>query len=532
MNTFIERHRADIHGVLSGFDRVRFRGTRRSVSFPKGVMTLLYVLKILLKDFAAFFEGQTTKLKASTEKIAKATPVGHVHYVNRPGENKDAIVARLVEEHRVPDDYSGLVAVLSCVEPCDTFQIYRNREEQKLEVRSIFHKCLHYYLYIRHPKFGFMHIRIQSWFPFRVQICMNGREWLAKQLDEAGIAYTRYGNSFAWVGDFKAAQQLFDSQLQTVWPEMLSGLLREYHPGFVQLTEEMQLREPYWTSEQTEWATDVSFRSAETLERLFPRLVRHAILGLGCADTMRFLQQKLTRRGTIAGQVKKDVVNDVKARAEGTRVKHRLGANSVKMYDKPGASGQKNTILRIETTIHNAESLKVYRPKEGKPEGPLQWRSLRRGVADLYRRCELSQKTNEAYLEAMAVVDAPETLGSVATPLSERATRKGRRYRGLQVLSAADCRVLQVLNRGEFTIAGIRNRDLRAALDGPTSADAKERKQQSARASRWFALMQAHGLIQKVNKSHRYTMTAKGRLCATAVLAAADANIQTLALAA
>ena len=213
------------------------------------------------------------------------------------------------------------------------------------------------------------------------------------------------------------------------------------------------------------------------------------------------------------------------------RVKHRVGANSVKMYDKPGSSAEV-TVLRAETTIHNAEGLKVYRPTEGNPDGPMRWLPLRRGVADLQRRCALSQRANEAYLEAMAVVDAPETLGTVLMPLSRRVQRQGRRFRGLQVLSAADRQVLAVLNRGAYTILGIRNRDLRTALYGPAPHDAKARKQQSARVSRWLALMQAHGLIHKVNRSHRYMMTAKGRLCATAVLTATDATIQSFAQAA
>ena len=79
---------------------------------------------------------------------------------------------------------------------------------------------------------------------------------------------------------------------------------------------------------------------------------------------------------------------------------------------------------------------------------------------------------------------------------------------------------------------GIRNRDLSEALYGKVPDDPSQRKQQSARVSRWFALMRAHGLIHKVNRSHRYTMTERGRLCATALLTATDANIQTLALAA
>lgn len=531
MKTFLQRHQADIYGVLSGFDRVRFRGTRRAVSFPKGVMGLLWMFRILLKNLAQFLQGHTKQLRSATEELAKGTPVGRVHYLNSSSESKEEVVARLVRQHEVADDFTGLVAVLSCVEPCRTFGVYRNREQKKLELRSMFRKCLHYYLYIRHPKLGLLHIRIQSWFPFQVQVCMNGREWLTKQMDEAGIEYVRQDNTFGWVADFAAVQELFDAQMRTDWSAMLSALLREYHPVYVQLMEQLKLPEPYWTSEQTEWATDVSFRSAAALARLYPRLVRHAVHGLGCADTMRFLQQKLTKSGAIPRWLKKEVVTDFKVRPEGMRVKHRVGANSVKMYDKPGLPLE-ITVLRVEATIHHAEGLKVYRPTEGNPDGPMRWLPLRRGVADLFRRCELSQRANEAYLEAMAVVDAPETLGTVVTPLSQRVERRGRRFRGLQVMSADDRQVLAALNRGEYTIMGIRNRDLRAALYGQAPQDAKERKQHSARVSRWLALMQAHGLIHKVNRSHRYMMTDKGRLCATAVLAATEANIQTFAQAA
>jgi len=118
-------------------------------------------------------------------------------------------------------------------------------------------------------------------------------------------------------------------------------------------------------------------------------------------NSMRFLQQRLTKSGELDSRFPGEVVSDLKTRQEGTRVKHRLGLNSVKMYDKFGV------VLRIETTIHVAEGLKVYRPKESDPEKKLAWQPLRRSVADLHRRCELSRKANEAYLEALALRGSP-----------------------------------------------------------------------------------------------------------------------------
>jgi hypothetical protein len=524
MKTFVRQHEASIHGVLSGFDRLRFRGTLRSISFADGFFRFLCVLGILLKALAAFLDGTSRKLRLATERLAKTTPVGKVVYLSGT-RDKQQVVDDLIRKHAVADDFTGLIAVLSCVENCRSFELRKNADAAKLQVESAFRKCLHYYLYLRHPQFGRMHLRIMTWFPMQVQICLNGREWLARQLDAAGIAYERRDNCFAWVSDFARAQALFDEQVRTDWPKTLSELLREVHPEFETLRAGLQLRDYYWTAEQTEVATDVAFRSKEALEPLYRRLLRHAIEGLSSADVMRFLQQRLTKSGAVPGSFRAEVVSDLQTRQEGTRAKHRLGSNSVKMYDKFGV------VLRVETTIHQAEGLKVYRPKENDPEQKLAWRPLRRGVADLHRRFELSRRSNEAYLEAMSVVQCAETLGELTARASVSVTKRGRRYRGLNVLSAEDARLLQAIGRGEHAIAGFRNRDVRQALYGRARSDA-EAKRQSGRTTRRLQLLRAHGLIRKVAKSQRYRITALGRKLASAVACARERSLTALSNAA
>jgi hypothetical protein len=74
--------------------------------------------------------------------------------------------------------------------------------------------------------------------------------------------------------------------------------------------------------------------------------------------------------------------------------------------------------------MNNETDFKVYRPKEGEPEGVLEWRSLRKGIADLYRRAEVCQAANERYLNALASVDDSVTLqellekNQVTTPIT------------------------------------------------------------------------------------------------------------------
>ena len=62
-------------------------------------------------------------------------------------------------------------------------------------------KCLHLYHYYEHPVFGRCHLRLQSWYPFTVDVCLNGRAWLARQMDAEGLAYGRADNCFVALKD-------------------------------------------------------------------------------------------------------------------------------------------------------------------------------------------------------------------------------------------------------------------------------------------------------------------------------------------
>ena len=112
---------------------------------------------------------------------------------------------------------------------------------------------------------------------------------------------------------------------------------------------------------------------------------------------------------------------------EGLRVKHAVGSNSVKMYDKQGC------VLRVETTINDAWDIKVYRPKEGDSGGGKGWRYLRKGVADLYRRAQFSQSANERYLAALGTAEDK-------TPLRDLGPMRAARAEDLRGLGITDRR--------------------------------------------------------------------------------------------
>jgi hypothetical protein len=225
------------------------------------------------------------------------------------------------------------------------------------------------------------------------------------------------------------------------------------------------------------------------------------------------------------GRFSGEVLTDLKDRPEGLRLKHTVNGNSVKMYDKQGS------VLRFETTINQVREFKVFRGTQADPDKK-EWRPLRKGVADLHRRAQVSQASNDRYAKAMAAVEQATPLKDLAQPLCVAVRKKGRRARALNPLSSGDASLFQAVARGEFAINGLRNRDIRALLYGGEAADEAEARRRSASVGRKLALLRAHGLIRRVSKTHRYQVTDQGRLAITALLAAAEANATTLAKAA
>jgi len=500
MQQFLERYHDCIRGVLRGFDRVLFRGTLRRISSVAGLSSYFSYREIRLVDFRGWAEDLTARVRKASEAVVERAG-RPLHYVAGRAVRKEDLARTIAERDNIRE---GLICGFTAVEPCMSFDIHRNRERKRLELVARERRCLWVYHYLMHPQLGFMHARIQTWAPFTVKICINGREWLARHMSKAGIDFVRKRNCFIDIANVESVQQLALQQLRTNWPRLLDGIVEQLNPLHQELFRDYPLPY-YWSADETEWATDIMFRSTQQLSALYPSLLRQAISGFQSDDVMRFLGQ-IHPDQRSRPNFKGEVVSDVKRRPEGIRIKHRLNANSIKMYNKEGS------VLRIETTINNARDLKVYRPPHDKPRGKHEWKRMRKGVADLHRRAMLSDASNHRYIEALAPLSTDATLAQLMQPLCQPTYRNGRRCRGLNPLAKQDRDALAAVCRGEFAISGLRNKDLRVLLY-PTAKDndAHACRCTAAKATRMLGLLRAHRIIKKLPKSHRYTLTDKGR---------------------
>ena len=506
---FVERHQRDVIGVLHGWDRLRLQGTLRSLYYPPVMECYLKQGGVLWKDFKRFATDLTGRVRQAAEALAEKRHRPMIYLASSRTSKEDE--ARQIQQR--DGIKTGLIAIMSCVEPCRRWCMRGNRATKKLELSIDWGKCIHLYFYWIHEELGFLHLRLQTWFPFLIQVCVNGREWLGRQMDKAGIAYRREENCFPWIGDVRRAQELMERQQGTDWPRVLSGLVKQCHPLHKEISRPIE-REYYWTAAQSEYATDVMFRDRGALERIYPSLVHHAVMSFGAEQVMRYMG----RSGRVG--VNDEVVTDRRRRSVGVRVKHWLNKNSLKFYDK-------GSVLRDEVTINEPKDFRVWRRAENKPSSNKQWRVLRRGVADFSRRAEVSRKATDRHLTALAAVDVQSTLAQEAVQVCRAVRREGHRYRALNPFGETDAELLAAVNRGEFAINGFRNRDVRARLYVPTE-DKRRERQQMAAVGRKLRLLRAHGLIAKVSKTHRYVVTEKGRNIITALLAARQASTEKL----
>jgi len=217
-----------------------------------------------------------------------------------------------------------------------------------------------------------------------------------------------------------------------------------------------------------------------------------------------------------------EVVSDYKDRPEGVRVKHQAYGNSVKVYDKGGS------LLRIETTINNPGAFQSYRSSEGDPEGPKSWRPMRKGVADMHRRAEVSGQSNDRYADALASLDTSTPIVQLAAKVCRPARKDGKRYRALRPWSEQDRRLLESISDGKFAVEGFCNRDLASRLYPSKSAAQTERGRIASKVSYRLRILRAHGLIRKSPGRRRYQMTTKGRQIVTALLQTQHATLQQL----
>ncbi len=517
---FIEKYQDETSGILHAFDRLLFTGHLTKFFSDKGMYYYLSQKQILLIDYKTFVAQQTRLLRQHIEQLANQSNVD-IKYINDSKTSKDEIAKKALSKHPTQQ---GLISIISTQEVSNSFSLVKNNLKKELELVKQLRKHLHYYCYYMDAEFGWMFAKIQSWYPFKIQIYVNGREYLKRQLDQLGIAYKAYENSLIWVADLNKAQQLADKLIQKKWDRFLNVFARRLNVHLPQI-EQIMNGGYNWFIHQCEYASDVLFKERNKLESLYTNLLQHATYFKGGEDIYSFFGRNLH------GNSKKEVTGNTKRFIQGFRVKHYLDRNSIKMYDK-------HTLLRIETTINHSRAFKIYKTVERKGKKIKDWVPMGKSVSNLYRYTQVAQSANMKYLNSLTSVPPTAAIGRQIEQISQRTCVKSknhtqRYFAALNLLSKSMCLVLEAINDGRFCIQAFSNKQLRELLieKGVLQLDRSKPdsvKKLSGKVTRLLAKLKAHKLIYKVSRSCKYKLTKLGQQVCNIILQFKKLELQIL----
>lgn len=497
MKSLIERFASLVKGCITGFDRIVFKGFIIPLMTTQGAMSFCRANRILNKDYRSWMMKQTRLIVDAADQYAKANCGKGVTPIATWRIRKEQLAH---ERQQAEQIRNGLIGVWSCLESAFSFRA-RFSKAGYPQLQNYSTRCKHLYFYLDHPEYGFMNIRFQTWFPYHIQVCLNGREWLRRGLEQQKIEFLAKGNKLLHISDYQSAQNILKKQLDVRFSTVLNGFLPTVFPMMHEVLGPHLSY--YWTMWQSEWATDLIFESPIALNSIADSLLRHAHMTGTSTRVLRYLDRPLTLAGNPPRRSTEEVLTRVTAYNDGVRVRHWVDANSVKVYNE-------QNVLRVETTINNPGKFKVNRHKRGQGQTePKSRLPLRKGVMDIPLRAIVSQEVNDRFMNDLSALKDESPAKQLIDEICCQRAHSGHRFRALDP-TGKDRELIQAIADPKFRICGITNKMLRQTLSDSNFGAGRSAKQFSAKLSRYFRLLRAHGIIRKLPRQNRYQLTPKG----------------------
>jgi hypothetical protein len=486
---FLTKFASLIVCTLNCFDRVIFKGHLAMASSRELERFVDYVLRVRRSHFIKVLApSYSDRLVEHAQRFAKKA--GRTYRYRTGSFRKEHWAQQLIREQRIE---RGLVGILCTQETCNSFKLVPGDQRPCFVSCPRAQRVLYYYFL--DPQLGLLHVRLQTWAPFTLQVYVNGHDWLAQQLVRLGLGFVQKDNAFTQLDDPVKAQRQADRFAHLDWVKILGRYGRLVNPLLVK---ELACYRVRWVVDQAEFATDLLFASPGVLTGLYQKLLQFATLTFTPKDILGFLGRKWDRR--FDGDVQTAVKTD---RLLGTRIKHRMTKNWLKMYDKFGQ------ILRVETVINRPKEFSVYRTRHHRDgSNSVGWFPMNKDVGSLVHYQEQALACNRRYLDALAIVADPAPAYQELRQLTEPKVVAGRSLAGFNPARREDVRLFTAVLDGDHIARGFRNPDVRAALFGDGGPD---KARHSAAVGRLLKRLHARHLLAKIPRTRRWRVTERGR---------------------
>jgi hypothetical protein len=340
----------------------------------------------------------------------------------------------------------------------------------------------HYYFYLQDQQWGPAFVKVGTYLPYPVRVYLNGHEWVKQQLRREGIAFESLDNGFRWSADPVRLQQVCDAlgpaDVQAFFDRWSQRLPWPLTPAD---------RAAGYAHRLTIWQLEVSltqvFRRPLWGRRFFEALIR-ANLDLGRPDQVSLLFPIHRTRRTPpppAGYRTRVITAGV---IPGLYVAYKR--SHIKQYFKEAQA------LRTETTIND--------PKDFQPNKSLHTLPQLRAIG---------HHVNTRLLEVEQLADADVLANSLFERLQyPTTTETGQRAAALRFGDPRVHALLSALCGFSHVPGGFRHRDLRPLVAGLLSRDLEA----YSRCAMTYDLrrLRLHGLIERIDGTHRYTITPTG----------------------
>lgn len=474
------KYKNKISGTLTCYDRITVSGNLTTLCYAQGMTGYLYSQGIKIFDYPKFAEPFRNQIRENAEKIAKDNNI-EIEFVPNTDTRKESIIAKKIEQR---GNQPGMVHVLSAMETCPTYKPWHDKTTGATYLRGTTSKCLTYYFYFINKVLGLCYVRVPTWLPCRLQIYFNGHNWLANKLQVAGLKYKMLDNAFIEISDWEKANEISQHLDIKELHQELNAFASKFCPVYKTFK---QLY--HWTIMQCECATDIVFKEMKDLQAIYSQLVSTAIHTVKPDNIVTFLGKKLNPL------YQGEVGNNYHLRIEGTRIKHNMQKNSIKMYDKYG------TILRIETATSDVSFFKHFREvvhRDGtrtEKDAPMQ-----KTIYSLTPLQAILQAANRRYLEFISAIEDQKVGREKLNQITTKTIKENRTYRGFNFFDKNDEQLLQTIARGEFNIYGFRSKHFKQFIN-----------KNSSQISRIIKRLHVHGLIKKVRNTYKYYLTQLGK---------------------
>src|ERR1700722_6101887 len=255
--------------------------------------------------------------------------------------------------------------------------------------------------------------------------------------------HQRPDNAFVRIDDWVRAQELADR----LSPDQLHRTLDRYADQCCPVSDVFG-QSYHWSLTQVEYATDLAFRSTATLGSLHEQLIRQSVLSVKAEQVASFLGRHITPR------LAQEIGSQFSTRIEGTRVKHRFGKSSIKMYDKCGI------VLRIETTTNDVSFFKHHRKVEHRNGPPTrELAPVKQSIYSLIDLREILLGCDRRYLAHLSALDDFSGVRALAR-LTRQRDVDGKTVKSINFFEPRDGALLHAPRNPRTNIAGVRRADL------------------------------------------------------------------------